>query len=49
LVMVALKKEGVERGVGWVGWEVLWPFHVFGYISVVVVQGACVRDVQLIH
>jgi hypothetical protein len=45
---VALKgKAGV--GVGeWGKWcggcWVLWPLCVFGYISVVVVEGACVRD-----
>jgi hypothetical protein len=42
-------KRRVGKGVGWWGeryegcW-VLWPFCVFGFISVVAVEGACVRD-----
>jgi hypothetical protein len=40
---------GMGKGVVWPGkmfggcW-VLWPLCVFGYISDVVVEGACVRD-----
>jgi hypothetical protein len=48
LIKVELKR-GVGKGVGEWGkrygdcW-VLWPLCVFGCISVVVVEGACVRD-----
>jgi hypothetical protein len=45
---MALKGE-VGSGVGEWGKQCggcwfLWPLCVFGYISVVVVEGACVRD-----
>jgi hypothetical protein len=42
LVKVVLKREykGKRCGDCWV----LWPLCVFEYISVVVVEGACVRD-----
>jgi hypothetical protein len=47
LVSVALKGCG-KRG-GWVGEEawgcwVLCPLCMFGYISVIVVEGACIRN-----
>jgi hypothetical protein len=46
LVKVALKKAG--KGGGWVkmygGCWALWSLCVFGCISVVVVEGVCVRD-----
>jgi hypothetical protein len=41
---------GKKSGSGKVGVKrygvclVLWPLHVFEYISIVVVEGACVRD-----
>jgi hypothetical protein len=40
-------KGGTKRS-GWVkrygGFWILWPLCVWGYISVVVVEGVCVRD-----
>jgi hypothetical protein len=47
LVKVALKRvqERVgELGKWYGGFWVLWLFCVFGCISVVIVEGACVRD-----
>jgi hypothetical protein len=46
LVKVAPKRQGGKRG----GWQrygdycVLWPLYVFGYISVVLVEDAYVRN-----
>jgi hypothetical protein len=36
------EKEGMGKMYG--GFWVLWSLYVFRYISVVVVEGACVRD-----
>jgi hypothetical protein len=49
---VALKGE-VGSGVGvwgkhWGGCWFLWSFCVFGFISFVVVEGACVRDCRVL-
>jgi hypothetical protein len=47
LVKVVLKRRGGKRG-GWGkrygGCWVLWPLCELGCISVIVVEGACVRD-----
>jgi hypothetical protein len=48
LVRVALKKRGSGKRSGWVksygGCCILWSLCLLGYISVVVVEGVCVRD-----
>jgi hypothetical protein len=53
LVKVALKESGVRKGVG--GWVkrygcccILWPLCVFGCISIVVMEGVCIRDCRVL-
>jgi hypothetical protein len=47
LVKVALKRGHRKRGgqgKRYVSYWVLWPLCVFGYTSVVALEGACVKD-----